>query len=99
MATLHGILAELGIENPSMHPEREALHQPQWIIDEEFVPIEGASYDITFGKILFHGEQRHVVKRIRVDGRAPDMWFDLGEGKPLDAELRTYAVKAFRSVR
>lgn len=98
MATLHGILSELGLENPAMHPEREVGHKPQWVLDETFIPIIGKSYDITYGKIVFRGEHKHVIKRIRVDGPTPESWVDLGTGKPLDAELHGYAVKGFRAI-
>jgi hypothetical protein len=97
MATLHGILAELGIENPAMHPEREAPHQSDWIVDEIFVPVEGKSYQVTYGKILYGGEFRPVVKRIRIDGPQPGDWFDLDEASPLDRELQAHAVKGFRT--
>ena len=49
MATLHGILAELGIENPLMHPEPDASRASEWIVDRAFVPVEGKSYKLAYG--------------------------------------------------
>lgn len=100
MATLHGILAELGIENPAMHPEREVSRdrKSKWIVDEIFLPVEGESYELAFGKLFFDGEHRHVIKRVRIAGSQAGDWFDLDEGKPLDKNLQTAAVKAFRRI-
>jgi hypothetical protein len=98
MATLHGILAELGIENPAMHPEREAPHESEWVIDQLFFPVQGNSYQVTYGKIFFDGAYRHVLKNIRIDGPQPGDWFDLDENKPLDTELHAMAVKGFRPI-
>src|SRR6478609_7251785 len=101
MATLHGILAELGIENPAMHPEREMEHETShasadegdWITDEKFMPVFGKSYQLIFAKLNFDGQQRHVLKRIRADGPTPDQWFDLNAGEPLEKDLREGVVK------
>ncbi len=98
MVSLHGILAELGIENPAMHPEREPHHASQWVVDENFTPIEGRSYELAFGRIPFGGEHQHVIRRVRIDGPTPDHWFDLDVDKPLDRSLRVYPVKAFRLI-
>lgn len=98
MATLHGILAELGIEPPDMHPEREPHHESDWIVDEMFLPVEGQSYQVTYGKIFFDGQHRYVLKRIRIDGPEPDDWLDLDQKKPLDRELQALAVKGFRPI-
>jgi hypothetical protein len=98
MSTLHGLLAELGIEDPAMHPEREAPHQHKWIVHEKFLPVEGKSYELAFGKILFAGELKHVVKRIRIAGPTPDGWIDLDAAKPLDKALQACEVKAFRPI-
>jgi hypothetical protein len=98
METLHGILTELGVEDPDMHPEREAPHQSRWIVDQPFVPTIGKSYELAFGKIFLGGESRHVIRRVRVDGTSPDNWIDLNEGKPLDKDLQLFRVKAHRSI-
>lgn len=98
MATLHGILAELGIENPTMHSERQP-EEPQWIVDKEFVPEAGKSYELAFGRIPFDKEQGPVLKRVRIDGPAPNGWIDLDAQKPLDRELLAYPVRAFRQLR
>jgi hypothetical protein len=98
MGTLHGILAELGIEQPAMHPEREVPHQPQWVVDEAFVPEVGKSYEVTFGKVTFNGELAPVLRRIRIDGAASDQWFDLDAGTPLDSQLRQLPVRGFRPI-
>ena len=98
MATLHGILAELGIEPPAMHPERDASHHTDWITDEEFAPIEGKAYELAFGKILHAGEERPLIKRVRIDGPTRDNWFDLDAGRPLDSDLHAFNVRAFRKL-
>ena len=98
MATLHGILAELGIESPDMHPEREIPHEFPWVVDEEFVPIEGTSYEVAYGRIPVDGNQRHVLKKIRIDGPTPDRWFDLDEGEMLAAHLQELPVRGFRRI-
>jgi hypothetical protein len=98
MATLHGILAELGIEPPVMHPERATAHQTGWIIDEEFAPVEGKTYEIAFGKIRHAGEERHMIKRVRIDGPVRAQWFDIDEGRALDSDLHAFNIKAFRQL-
>jgi hypothetical protein len=98
MATLHGILAELGIEQPAMHPEREASRQTSWITDEEFTPVEGKAYELAFGKIRHAGEERALIKRVRIDGPTRGQWFDLDEGRPLDSDLHAFNVRAFREL-
>lgn len=97
MSTLHGILAELGIAPPETHPEREP-HGSQWTVNEPFTPTPGLSYEIAYGKILFNGEEKHVIRRVRVTSRAPDTWIDLDAAKPLDKALQAYQVKAFRVI-
>jgi hypothetical protein len=98
---MHGILAELGIEAPFMHPERQ-MHgaqehgQSQWVVDQAFAPAVGRSYEIAYGAIPYGGQTRTVIKRIRVDGPSADDWIDLDTGQPLDRELQDYAVRGFR---
>jgi hypothetical protein len=96
MSTLNGLLAELGLSNPEMHPEREAPHESEWIVDQPFSPGEGLCYEIAYGKVNLHGRDMPVRVRIRADGSAPSQWFDLDEGRPLDPELQAYPVRAFR---
>ncbi len=96
MATLHGILAELGIADPDMHPEREAQGMARWSVGEDFRPEQGGSYEVAYGRIPFRGEERQVIKRIRIDGPTADSWFDLEENHPLDRALHSAPVKAFR---
>jgi hypothetical protein len=98
MATLHGILAELGIESPTMHPEREVEHDTDWTANEDFVPVEGKSYQVVFAKLNFDGQHRHALKNVRIDGPEPSDWFDLDEGKPLDTDLQSCVVQAFRPI-
>jgi hypothetical protein len=98
ISTLHGILAELGIEPPSMHPERDATHAPEWTVNEKFMPTPGKTYELAFGKIHFAGEHKHVIKRVRITGPTPDDWIDLDEAKPLDKALQAHEVKAFRPI-
>lgn len=99
MGTLRGILAELGIAIPSMHPEPEIPHATGWVLNEPFAPVIGQTYDLTFGKILFDGEDKHVVKRVRIKGRAPSDWIDVGEGRPLHSDLHNCPVRGFRWVK
>lgn len=96
MSTLNGLLAELGLSNPEMHPEREAPHEAEWIVDQPFSPEEGLCYEIAYGKVNLRGRDMPVRARIRADGSAPSQWFDLDEGQPLDPELQSYPVRAFR---
>ena len=96
MNTLHGILAELGIDTPDMHPEREFHPETHWVVDEDFHPIAGKIYEVAFGRIAFAGESKHVIKRLRIDGPRPQDWFDLDTRHALAAGLRPYPVKAFR---
>ncbi|WP_147375670.1 hypothetical protein [Noviherbaspirillum cavernae] len=96
MATLHGILAELGIENPDMHPEREMHHAAAWIVDRPFEPIEGESYELAYGKLLVDGGEGHVIKKVRIDGVAPQAWIDLDTGRALDSQLQMLPVRGFR---
>lgn len=106
MATLHGILAELGIEHPTMHPEREAHHEVSpdidaaggWIVDEEFAPVVGRTYQLAFGRIPFGGEHKPVLKSVRIDGATPDQWFDIDEERRLDQALHAFPVKAYRQI-
>jgi len=91
MATLHGILAELGIETPAMHPEREVADTAGWVVDRPFLPEMDASYEIVLGD-----EQRHLRKTVRIDGPDRGDWFDLEQGAPLEPALRTLPVRAFR---
>jgi hypothetical protein len=96
MTTLHSILAELGIENPEMHPERQADHASDWVTEGRFAPVPGKSYEIAYGKLLVDGEYRTVTKKVRIDGPAPADWFDLDLGMPLDAGLQVSSVKGYR---
>jgi hypothetical protein len=98
MATLHGILAELGIENPDMHPEREIHPASQWVVEQDFTPITGKSYELAYGHIPFGSESQKVIKRVRIDGPTPADWFDLDAQKPLDPGLHGYPVQAFRLI-
>ncbi len=91
MATLHGILAELGIEMPALHPEREITSGPQWMIDQPFRPELDASYEIVLGD-----EQRHARKTVRIDGPQPGDWYDLDDERLLAPELAALPVRAFR---
>jgi hypothetical protein len=98
MATLHGILAELGIESPDLHPERALPHTPEWTGDKEFMPVEGRSYEVVFGEPHFNGQDKYVLKKVRIDGPTPGDWFDLEAAKPLDRDLQACTVKAYRAI-
>lgn len=100
MANLHGLLAELGLANPDMHPERDAAnaHESEWIADQAFVPEVGACYELAYGLISLHGREAYARVRIRADGAAPAQWFDLDENRLLDPELQGRAVRAYRPI-
>lgn len=99
MSTLHGILAELGIESPDLHPEREA-GQPssRWVVDDDFIPQSGKTYEIAFGRVPFGGQERQVIRRVYVEHVSPSGWIDQETGNPLDAELAVLPVKAYRAL-
>lgn len=96
MASLHGILAELGIEAPFMHPEREVPHPDDWITSEHFAPVVGKTYEVAYGRLAIDERQAAVIRRIRVDGPAPQEWLDLDSMEPLPAQLQALPVKAYR---
>jgi len=98
MATLHGILAELGIENPVMHPDREEGHETGWIVDEKFEPVVGKTYQIAFGRVPFERELRNVIRTVRIDGPEPEQWFDVDEQRRLEDGLNLHSIKAFRRI-
>lgn len=98
MGTLHSILAELGIDNPVMHPEREPGHETGWIEDENFEPIIGRTYQIAFGRVPFGRELKNVMRTLRIDGPEPEQWFDVNEGKYLEKGLNLHSVKAYRQL-
>lgn len=94
MGTLHGVLAELGIEAPHMH-----AGSAQWVTGQPFSPLEGRSYELAYGTTPHggdDGDSRVLVKRVRIDG--PGDWYDLDADAPLAAELRERAVHAFREI-
>lgn len=98
MATLHGILTELGIENPVIHPDHEEGHQTGWIVDQTFEPVIGKTYQLAFGRVPFGREMRNVIRTVRIDGPEPEQWFDVDEGKRLEAGLNLLSIKAFRQI-
>lgn len=98
MATLHGILSELGIENPVMHPDREEGHETGWMVDEKFEPIIGKTYQIAFGRVPFGREMRNVIRTVRIDGPEPEQWFDVDEERRLEDGLNLNSIKAFRRI-
>jgi len=102
MATLHGVLAELGIEAPYMHSGSEGHASSQWVIDQPFSPVEGKSYELAYGAIPYgddaERERRPLVKRVRIDGPGADDWYDLETSAPFDRELHDYAVRGFREL-
>ena len=66
--------------------------------DRLFVPVLGATYDIEFGEVTISGKHGFASAFIRADGADPSQWVDLASGEPLDAELRAYAVQAYRRI-
>lgn len=98
MANLHGILAELGLANPEMHPERDATHvnENDWVVDLPFTPEPGSCYELAYGLVPLHGRDVHARVRIRADGSSSAEWFDLDEGRPLAPELQARTVRAYR---
>ena len=99
MDTLHGILAELGIAPPTLHPEREVHPEQHWIVDEPFEPVPGEAYELAYGKVLVDGGERHIIKRVRIDSVAPAAWLDLDTGALLDPELQALPVRGYRILR
>ncbi len=98
MATFHGILAELGIENSPIHPNREEGHETGWMVDEAFEPVAGKTYQLAFGRLPFGREMRTVIRTVRIDGPQPEQWFDVDEGRYLEAGLNPISIKAFRRI-
>jgi len=102
MANLHGLLAELGLANPEMHPERDpeqyTAHETEWVVDRAFTPEPGSSYELAYGLVSLHGRDVHARVRIRADGASPSQWFDLDEGRPLEPELQARPVRAYRPI-
>ncbi|HEY0848220.1 MAG TPA: hypothetical protein VGE12_22825 [Noviherbaspirillum sp.] len=98
MGTLHSIFVELGIENPVMHPDREPGHQTGWIVDEPFEPVVGKTYQIAFGRVPFGRELKNVMRTVRIDGAAPEQWFDVDEGRYLEQGINMLSIKAFRQI-
>ena len=96
MNTLHSLLAELGIESPALHGQGDNPYVSQWVVDEPFIPELGHSYEITYGKVPLAGEERHVVKKVRIDGTDPGHWFDLDADAPLASHWQELPVKGFR---
>lgn len=98
MTNLHGLLAELGLAAPEMHPEREASLESDWIVDQPFVPEQGQCYEIAYGMLMLHGSETYARVRIRVDGSSPSQWFDLDQGQNIDQELQLRPVRAYRRI-
>ena len=98
MSTLNGLLAELGLANPEMHPERDVSHEADWIVDQPFVPVVGQCYEVAYGKVVQLGRERYARARIRIDGTDPSQWLDLDEGQMLDADLQQRPVRAYRPI-
>jgi len=98
MATRNSILADLGIEHGVLHPDREPGHETGWIVDERFEPEIGKTYQLAFGRVPFGRELRNVVRTVRIDGPAPEQWFDVEEGRRLEEGLNMHSIKAFRRI-
>lgn len=97
MTNLHGLLAELGLANPEMHPEREASPDSDWIVDQSFMPEPGQCYEVAYGKLALAGGD-YVRARIRADGSSPSQWFDLDQGRMIDPALQLQPVRAYRPI-
>ena len=98
MSILNGLLAELGLADPEMHPEREAAHDTDWIIDRPFNPEPGQCYEVAFGKVVLQGREVYSRARIRIEGQMPSQWYDLDHDNWLAPELQSYPVRAFRPI-
>lgn len=98
MANLHGLLAELGLADPEMHPERATGPRESWIVDLPFTPEPGQCYEVAFGKVSVQGREVYGRVRIRADGHDPSQWFDIDAGRMLDPELQACPVRAFRHI-
>src|SRR3569623_1265502 len=93
MATLHGILAELGIEAPHMHAGDEQEEAGQWVIDRPFAPVEGRTYDLAYGADPYgdtDGDPRPLLTRVPCDSRHFDFWFDWYPGALLAPASKSY---------
>lgn len=98
MANLHGLLAELGLANPEMHPERDVSHDSEWVVDQPFMPESGQCYELAYGKVTLHGREISVRARIRADGETPSQWIDLEQGQALDPTLQALPIRAYRPI-
>lgn len=98
MSSLSGLLAELGLADPEMHPERASGPKESWIVDLPFTPEPGQCYEVAFGKVILQGREVYGRVRIRADGPEPSQWFDLDAGRALDPELQSRPVRAFRHI-
>src|SRR5688500_7869691 len=98
MGTFHSILAELGIENPVMHPEREPGHETGWIVEETFEPVVGKTYQLAFGRVPFGRELRNMIRTVRIDGPESERWYDLDENRYLEEGVNVLSIKAFRRI-
>lgn len=98
MANLHGLLAELGLANPEMHPERDLSHESDWVVDQAFMPEPGQCYELAYGRVRLHGRDAYARVRIRADGILPSQWFDLDAGRALDPALQALPVRAYRPI-
>lgn len=98
MSTLNGLLAELGLANPEMHPERDVSQETEWIVNQPFVPTIGQCYEVAYGKVSQHGRERYARARIRIDGAQPSQWFDLDEGQVLAPFFQDCPVRAYRPI-
>jgi hypothetical protein len=67
-----------------------------WVVDQKFVPIEGASYEIAFSKVLYCGTLRQMTRRVRTMGTTPETWIDIDTGTPLGLGLQDVIVHGFR---
>lgn len=97
MANLHGLLVELGLADPEMHPEREVPHD-DWVVDRPFVPDAGQCYELAYGKVILQGHETPARVRIRADGDSPSQWIDLENGQVIDPALQTLPVRAYRPI-
>ena len=64
-------------------------------VGRPFLPEEGKTYDLSFGKITYQGREGDWHCTVRIDGPGPRDWIDLDTDGPIDPQLVRFAVQAW----
>jgi hypothetical protein len=67
----------------------------QIITGRTFIPEQGKTYEVHFGKIQYQGSEGFVIATFKINGSD---WFDLDTSNLLDPVLRNYVVQAYREL-